>query len=59
MTRAFGEWIVDRIDLGWLFLFAWHILQQHIRHWPVAAMLMLFALTIIYYMCSNVEHDRH
>jgi len=47
-----GEWIADMVGLGWLFLIAWHILQ-----WPVAVMLMLFALAIIYYVCPDVEHD--
>ena len=47
-----GEWITDIVGLGWLFLLTWNVLQ-----WPVAVMLMLFALAIIYFVCPNVEHD--
>lgn len=47
-----GEWIADIVGLGWLFLLTWNVLQ-----WPVAVLLMLFALAIIYYVCPNVEHD--
>ncbi|MDR4480593.1 MAG: YihY/virulence factor BrkB family protein [Nitrospira sp.] len=47
-----GEWITDMVGLGWLFLLAWNMLQ-----WPVAVLLMLLALAIIYFVCPNVEHD--
>lgn len=47
-----GEWIANIVGLGWLFLLSWNILQ-----WPVAILLMLFALAVIYYTCPNIEHD--
>jgi membrane protein len=47
-----GEWITDIVGLGWLFLIAWNVLQ-----WPVAVLLMLLALAIIYFVCPDVEHD--
>lgn len=47
-----GEWMTAFIGLGWLFLIAWNVLQ-----WPVAVLLMLLALAIIYFVCPNVEHD--
>ncbi len=47
-----GEWIADIVGLGWLFLITWNIAQ-----WPVAVILMLLALAIIYYVCPDVEHD--
>ncbi len=47
-----GEWIANIVGLGWLFLMAWNVLQ-----WPVAVILMLLALAIIYAICPDVEHD--
>ncbi|MBL8044427.1 MAG: YihY/virulence factor BrkB family protein [Nitrospira sp.] len=47
-----GEWIADLVGLGWLFLLSWNMLQ-----WPVAVLLMLFALAVIYYVCPNITHD--
>lgn len=47
-----GEWIANIVGLGWLFLLSWNILQ-----WPVAILLMLFALAIISYVCPNVDRD--
>ncbi|CAE6727267.1 YihY/virulence factor BrkB family protein [Nitrospira defluvii] len=47
-----GEWIANIVGMGWLFLLSWNILQ-----WPVATLLMLFALAVIYYICPNIEHD--
>lgn len=47
-----GEWIADIVGLGWLFLLTWNVLQ-----WPVAVMLMLLALAIIYTVCPDVERD--
>lgn len=47
-----GAWIANIVGLGWLFLLSWNILQ-----WPVAILLMLFALAVIYYICPNIEHD--
>lgn len=47
-----GEWIADIVGLGWLFLITWNVAQ-----WPVAVLLMLFALAIIYYVCPDVEQD--
>ncbi len=47
-----GEWMADMIGLGWLFLITWNVLQ-----WPVAVVLMLMALAIIYAVCPNIEHD--
>ena len=47
-----GEWVADIVGLGWLFLLTWNVLQ-----WPVAIMLMLLALAIVYAVCPDVEHD--
>ena len=43
-----GEWIANLVGLGWLFLLSWNMLQ-----WPVAVLLMLFALAVIYYVCPE------
>jgi len=43
-----GEWIANLVGLGWLFLLSWNMLQ-----WPVAVLLMLFALAVIYYVCQH------
>ncbi len=47
-----GEWITSLVGLSWLFLITWNVLQ-----WPVAVLLMLLALAIIYFVCPNIEHD--
>lgn len=47
-----GEWIANIVGLGWLFLLSWNVLQ-----WPVAVLLMLFALALIYDICPDVAHD--
>ena len=47
-----SAWIADLIGLGWVFVAAWNLLQ-----WPVIAVIMLFVVGVIYYVCPDIRQD--
>jgi membrane protein len=47
-----GRWVSDFVGLGWLFVLTWKVLQ-----WPVAYVLMLFAVSVVYYVAPCVKQD--
>lgn len=47
-----AEWASEFLGLGALFELTWKVLQ-----WPLAFMLMVSAIGIIYYVCPNVKQE--
>ncbi|MBX3319046.1 MAG: YihY/virulence factor BrkB family protein [Nitrospira sp.] len=47
-----AEWASDFFGFGTLLVMTWKILQ-----WPLAFILMVLAIGIIYYVCPNVEQE--
>ncbi|MDR4465449.1 MAG: YihY/virulence factor BrkB family protein [Nitrospira sp.] len=47
-----AEWASDLFGFGTLLVMTWKILQ-----WPLAFILMVLAIGIIYYVCPNVEQE--
>jgi membrane protein len=47
-----AEWASDFLGFGLFFELTWKVLQ-----WPLAFMLMVLAIGIIYYVCPNVEQE--
>ena len=45
-----AEWASDFFGFGMLFVMTWKVLQ-----WPLAFILMVLAISIIYYVCPNVQ----
>lgn len=49
---ALAEGLANRFGLGWAFEWTWKILQ-----WPVAFMLVVFALGLVFYFAPDAEQD--
>lgn len=47
-----SAWIADLVGLGGLFVVAWNLLQ-----WPVVAVIMLFVVAVLYYICPDIKQD--
>ncbi len=47
-----AEWASELLGFGMFFELTWKVLQ-----WPLAFMLMVLAIGIIYYICPNVEQE--
>ncbi len=47
-----SQWIAESIGFGAVFTISWSIVQ-----WPLVIMLMLLAVSMIYYMAPNVSHS--
>lgn len=47
-----SAWIADLVGLGGVFVVAWNLLQ-----WPVVAVIMLFVVGLLYYVCPDIKQD--
>jgi membrane protein len=52
--RQLGSWIADRIGLGSYFSSVWNI-----GRWPVAVLLMMLFLSLLYYLGPNLDQKWH
>ena len=48
--QRIGLWIADRVGLGSAFVFTWNILR-----WPIAVLLILILLALLYYVGPDVK----